>query len=69
MTYVHLDPLPFLQSLLSGYSPAELMQCLCELTHEAKEIVLTDTENVDLSRDAKLLRWVELLLSAGDHPC
>ena len=61
---------PFLvQSLLSGYSPAELMQCLCELTHEAREIVHTDTANADLSRDAKLLRWVELVSSFGDHPC
>ena len=41
------------------------MQCLCELTHEAREVVQADTEDVDLSRDAKLLRWVELLLSAG----
>ena len=49
-------PLPFKQSLLSGYSPAELIQCLCELTHETREIVQVDTDNIDLNRDAKLLR-------------
>ena len=46
----------FVQFLLSGYSPAELIQCLCELTLEARELIHIDTANVDLSRDAKLLR-------------
>ena len=52
--------IPALQSLLSTYSPLELMQCLCELTVEATEDIHTITADVNLNRDAKLLRWVEL---------
>lgn len=49
-----------LQSLLSDHAPSDLLQSLCDLTSEASGRVHAATRDVDLGRDAQLLRWVEL---------
>ena len=48
-----------MQSLLSDHAPSELMQCLCSLTVEVTSHLSAATSDVDLARDAKLLRWAE----------
>ena len=49
-----------LQSLLSDHAPSDLLQSLCDLTSEASGRVHAAIRDVDLGRDAQLLRWVEL---------